>query len=259
MDLKSEKINFYDDKAHHYEDFWIGRDYEYLSEVIAINKLLGNHIFETSLDYGGGYGRLSPIILKHTKHLLLADPSTQQLDLARRKLAGEPNVEYIILDEKGSIPFANSSLDLVVMVRVSHHLSELTTTFNEMNRVLKPGGQAIIEIANYSHFMHRLKNYSHFKRLPKESVEIGNVSNGIKFDTPFFNHNPNTVINTLNHSGFKVVKTLSVSNLRSMMLKKILPLSFMLKIESLLQSSLASIYFGPSIFILVEKGQSKIN
>jgi hypothetical protein len=69
------------------------------------------------------------------------------------------------------------------------------------------------------------------------------------------NHNPKTVIKQLAHAGLKVEKTLSVSNLRSPSLKKILPKGAMLFTEKLLQPTLAKTYFGPSVFFLVKKAK----
>jgi hypothetical protein len=69
------------------------------------------------------------------------------------------------------------------------------------------------------------------------------------------NHNPRTVIKQLAHAGFKVKKTLSVSNLRSPVLKKIVPKSGMLALENLMQAPLAKTYFGPSTFFLIQKAQ----
>ena len=68
------------------------------------------------------------------------------------------------------------------------------------------------------------------------------------------NHNPETVIKQLAHAGLKVDRILSVSNLRSPALKKIVPGRVMLAIEGILQPTLASSYFGPSVFFLVKKG-----
>jgi SAM-dependent methyltransferase len=253
MNLDYDEINFYDDRAHHYEDFWEGRDYEHLSEVIAINKLLGDRRYSIALDYGGGYGRLSRTILKFSNQLYVADPSTKQLNLARDKLQSELNIEYMLLNKEGVIPIDDNSFDLLVMIRVSHHLTNISSTFAEINRVLKPGGQAVIEIANYSHFVNRLKYYLRLKKLPQHPVQIGEVANGLMDDTPFVNHSPVTVSNMLKENNLVVLKKLSVSNLRSEILKRSLNLRLMLKIETVLQAVLAPILFGPSIFYLVEK------
>ena len=251
----TDNIDFYDDKNHDYQDFWLGRDYEHLSEVAAIKKLLKNRHYKTVMDYGGGYGRLSVVLLDFADKYILVDPSKQQLDIGKKKFK-DKNVEYVLLTKKDYVPAEDGSLDLLVMVRVSHHLPELDATFAEIARALKPNGQAIIEIANYAHFVHRLKHYVRFKKLPTRPVQVGSVANGIAEDTPFVNHNPKTVIKELEAQNLHVVKVLSVSNLRKGFLKKTLSPKQLVKLESALQSKLASSYFGPSIFFLVEKVDS---
>ena len=246
-------INFYDDQKFNYEDFWIGRDYEHQSEVIALKKLLAGKHYETAMDYGGGYGRLSKIILEQADHLYLVEPSKKQLELAKIKLKDVKNVDFILLTDKNLIPVPDKSMDLVVMVRVSLHLTELNGIFSEIERILKPKGQAIIEIANYVHIINRLKYLSRFKRLPKQPTKIGSISNGIVDDTPFVNHNPKTVANELKSHQLKIINTLSVSNFRNGSIKKVITTKRLTKIESLLQQKLAPIYFGPSIFFMVEK------
>jgi hypothetical protein len=74
-----------------------------------------------------------------------------------------------------------------------------------------------------------------------------------KADIAFVNHNPHTVIKQLAHAGLKVERILSVSNLRSPGLKKVMPKRAMLTIEGILQPVLANSFFGPSVFLLVKK------
>jgi ubiquinone/menaquinone biosynthesis C-methylase UbiE len=251
--LSIEDIGFYDDPNSHYQDFWTGRDYEHLSEVIAIKKLLGTDHFKTAIDYGGGYGRLSRILLSYVDQLYLVDPSIKQLDLARKRIPTRENVEFVQLKRKNHIPTEDSIIDLLIMVRVSHHLVEPAITFSEIYRVLKPGGRAIIEIANSNHFLNRLRMYSKLKRIPLTPLKIGKASNGITEDTPFVNHNPHQIATDLNSAGLKIVRKLSVSNLRNESLKKLFSLSVLVAIESVLQVALSPVDFGPSVFMLVEK------
>ncbi|HVX56158.1 MAG TPA: hypothetical protein VHA37_00350, partial [Candidatus Saccharimonadales bacterium] len=82
-------------------------------------------------------------------------------------------------------------------------------------------------------------------------VDIRSQANKRKDEIPFVNHNPATVVRQLEHAGLRVEATLSVSNLRSVRLQKIMPRELMLGAERLLQRPLATIYFGPSIFFLV--------
>ncbi len=91
--------------------------------------------------------------------------------------------------------------------------------------------------------------------MPHDPVDIRSEENKRDEEIPFVNHNPKTVQKQLAHAGLKVEKVLSVSNLRSPSLKKILPKGAMLVAERIMQPALAKTYFGPSVFFLVRKAK----
>ncbi len=246
-------INFYDDKNFNYEDFWKTRDYEHQSEVIALHKLLANKHYKTAMDYGGGYGRLSKFIIGHADQLYLVEPSTKMLDSAKIYLKDVKNVEYKLLEENKPIPVPDATIDLLVMVRVAQHLPDLNWTLSEIERVLKPNGHAIIELANNADIVNRLRYLTQLKRVPKQPVRIGSKANGISDETPFVNHNPKTVVNELKTHHFKILNTLSVSNFRNRRIKAIFSERSLVSMESHLQRTLAPFYFGPSIFFMIKK------
>lgn len=93
------------------------------------------------------------------------------------------------------------------------------------------------------------------KKLPTEPVDIRSAEHRTEEEIAFVNHNPQTVIKQLAHAGLKVDRILSVSNLRSPGLKKIMPKKAMLAIEGILQPTLANSFFGPSVFFLVRKAK----
>ncbi len=247
------EINFYDDENHFYEDFWKTRKYEHFSEVLAINKLLKNKHFETAMDFGGGYGRLSDILLKFSDQVILVDPSKKQLDIAKKKFKENQRIEYVLLDKKDYIPSQDNSLDLLVMVRVSHHIIDPRKLFKDIYRALKPGGYIIVEVASNAHFLNRMKLLTKLKTPSKDPVRVGSVANGIKDTTPFVNHNPSTIIKQLQESGFQYHNKLSVSNFRSSYLKNRFNTEKLVKLENMSQKSLSYLNFGPSIFILLKK------
>jgi SAM-dependent methyltransferase len=252
MAMAADKINYYDDDEISYERFWDSRDYEHYSELIAIRRLLRGRRYDLALDYGGGYGRLTPTLLEFADKAILADPSRKQLDIAKKKLR-EMKVEYKLQAKKDNVPADDASIDLLVMVRVSHHLPEPDAVFAEIARVLKPGGEALIEVASEAHFVNRLRYLKRLNRVPKEPVAIGWRANGLEDDTPFVNHNPKTVEAALAKQGLRVERKLSVSNFRNPFIKKHVSLKALLALEKPLQSLLAPAYFGPSIFLLVKK------
>jgi SAM-dependent methyltransferase len=246
------KADQYNDPTHNYLKYWNGRDYEHLAEVTAIRKLLRGKHFQEAVDIGGGYGRICVLLENYADKVTLAEPSQQQLDIAADFLKDHPEIDRK-LAQADDIPFADKSVGLVTMVRVMHHLPDPAPEFQEISRVLRNDGRAIIEVANYMHIRNRLKHLARHQRMPVKPIDIRSAANQRADEIPFVNHNPHTVIRQLEHAGLRVEATLSVSNLRSVRLKKVLPREVMLGAERVLQRPLASLYFGPSIFFLVRK------
>lgn len=254
MNKKHKKADQYNDPKHNYLKYWDGREYENAAEELAINRLLKNKHFNTAIDIGGGYGRLSVLLEEFASKVTLVEPSEQQLDIADNFLKDHPRIDKQLM-QADDLKFAGGSVDLAIMIRVMHHLPDPSAEFNEIHRVLSDEGLFILEVANYSHFRNRIKYFMRGKLLPKEPVDIRSDKNKTEDEIQFVNHNPKTVTKQLAHAGFKVIKTLSVSNLRSPLLKKIMPRSGMLVAENILQPTLSKMYFGPSVFFLAKKAE----
>lgn len=249
-----KKADQYNDPDHNYLRYWDGRDYEDAAERMALSRLLEDKKFKHAADIGGGYGRLCVFLEQYAKKVTLAEPSQQQLDIGKEFLKDHPNIDSV-LTQADNLKFKDKSLDLITMIRVMHHLPDPSVEFGELHRVLTDDGYLVLEVANYAHGRNRLKHFLTNKRLPEEPVDIRSESNKNENEIPFVNHNPKTVVNQLAHAGFKVEKVLSVSNLRSTSLKKLLPKVVMLAFEKPLQVALAKAYFGPSVFFLIKKAK----
>jgi len=249
-----KRADQYNDPSHNYMKYWEGREYENAAEEMAIKRLLEGKHFKNAVDVGGGYGRLCLLLENYADKVTLAEPSSQQLDLAKIYLKDHPEIERRQL-QADDLKFKDESVDLITMIRVMHHLPDPTPELNEIARALKNDGYAIIEVANYTHARNRLKYMLKGKKLPLEPVDIRSAAHRTKDEIPFVNHNPQTVIKQLAHAGLAVERILSVSNLRSRGLKKIMPRSVMLAIEGILQPTLANSFFGPSVFFLVRKAK----
>ena len=182
----------------------------------------------------------------------LAEPSQQQLDIGKEFLKNQKDID-MILTQADDLKFKDESLDLITMIRVMHHLPDPSAEFSEIKRVLSPDGYFVLEIANYSHAVNRVKHLVKGKKMPLEPVDIRSEKNKKDSEIAFVNHNPKTVIKQLAHAGLKVEKILSVSNLRSPGLKKVIPRSVMLNLETIMQPTLAKTFFGPSTFLLIKK------
>lgn len=249
---QKKKADQYNDPTHNYLHYWDGREYEHAAEEIAIKKLLRGKRFKHAVDIGGGYGRLCVLLENYATKVTLAEPSQQQLDIAADYLKKHPEVERKLM-QADDLQFKDGSVDLFTMIRVMHHLPDPSTEFGEIARSLAPGGLAIIEVANYAHARNRLKHLVRGQKMPVKPVDIRSEANKRDEEIAFVNHNPKTVLRQLEHAGLYVQTTLSVSNLRSTQLKKLLPKKLLLTAEYIMQKPLAGSYFGPSIFFLVRK------
>lgn len=244
----------YDIGNFNYKNYWLGRDYEHASEEMAIRRLLNGKHFNTAVDIGGGYGRLCVLLRKYADKVTLAEPSRKQHEIAKKFLENYPEINRLVT-QADNIDLPDNSQDLVTMIRVMHHLPDPSKEFGEIYRILNSDGYLLLEVANYAHARNKIKHLLKFQPMPYEPVDIRSPENQNDQSPAFVNHNPKTVIKQLAHAGFKVEKVLSVSNLRSPSLKKIVPKGIMLNIEKLLQGSLAKTYFGPSVFFLIKKAK----
>ncbi len=247
-----KKADGYNDPSHNYRDYWSGRRYEHAAEELAIRRLLRGRRAGRAVDVGGGYGRLSVVLAEFADKVTLAEPSEQQLDLAADFLKDHPGIDRR-LAQADDLPFADGSVDVLIMVRVMHHLPDPRREFEQIVRVLADDGIVVLEMANYLHARNRIRHLVRRTPISAEPVDIRSPHNRAADSIPFVNHNPHTVFRQLADAGLSVEETLSVSNLRSQQLKKLLPLPAMLAAERVAQRPLARLHFGPSIFIRARK------
>ena len=251
--MQKKKIaNQYDNDNYNYLKYWDGRDYEHSSEELAIKRLIRGKKYKHAVDIGGGYGRLCVLLNNYSDKVTLAEPAKSQLKIAKDFLKDYPNIDQKLM-QADHLQFGDGTIDLFTMVRVMHHLPDPTKEFSELHRCLSTDGRIVLEVANNLHFKNRVKYAIKGKKMPLEPVDIRSQENKRDEEIPFVNHNPKMVIKQLDEAGFKVVKALSVSNLRSPSLKKFVPRPLMLSVESLMQPTFARTYFGPSIFLLLKK------
>ncbi|HEX6343353.1 class I SAM-dependent methyltransferase [Umezawaea sp.] len=248
-----KRADFYDGPAHDYLRYWDGRDYEQAAEEVAVRRLLRGRHFGRAVDVGGGYGRLCVLLGEFADRVTLAEPSERQLEVAEHFLGVDPSIDRV-RTQADDLVFEDGSFDLVTMIRVSHHLPEPTAEFAEISRVLEPGGTAVVEVANLAHGLNRLRYLLRREPVPTEPVDIRSAENRHDDEIPFVNHNPRVVIEQLAAAGLRTERVLSVSNLRSPTLKRLLPHRLRVALEGLLQPVLAKVYFGPSVFLLLRKG-----
>lgn len=250
-DKAGKKVANQYDRGYDYEAYWDDRDYENAAEQVALRKLLKGQRFRHAADIGGGFGRLCLLLAEYATKVTLAEPSRTQLDKAAGVLDGT-DVERLQM-QADALTFDDKSLDLITMVRVMHHIPEPAAEFAEIHRVLADDGWFILEVANYGHFVNRLKQLRRRGLLPAEPVSIRTSAEYGADSIAFVNHNINTVLHQLAEAGFVLDSKLSVSNLRSRRVKKLVPTKLLTVVEKAVQRPLARFNFGPSMFLKLRK------
>lgn len=224
------------------------RDYEDKADRLAISRLLPKKT-GVFVDVAGGYGRLADEYLNRPyREVVIFDYSQTLLDQAK-EIRGD--AVTTVQGDIYNLPFEDGSVDTLMMIRATHHFADIQKVFKELARVLAPDGTAVIEVANkrtvvkMARYLLRKSDVNPFSY---ETVTLTDVH-----DKGFFNYSPKFIEDIIRKSGFAIETVLSVSNLRSGFLKKILPTKVRLAIESPLQYILAPCRFGPSTYYRLKK------
>lgn len=243
-----------------YPSYWKSREYEHEAEVIAIRSFLEKiPRIKNILEVGCGYGRLLEYYAHRGKKIVLTDPCVKMLAEAKKRsrTRGTTNVVFVQSKvENLGKKFRRNQFDMIIMVRVTHHLENLDEVFEIFEKLLKPGGYLILEFANKLHSKALLKNIlvGNFT-FPLEIFPTDKRSKKNKQDKtlPFFNYHPDKISDLLHDYKFEIIAKRSVSNVRSTWVKRHFPLAFLLEFEKSTQKLLSSVNFGPSVFLLAKK------
>ena len=237
--------NGYDYKKIFWED--ADRKYEDLADRIAIRKLLPKHM-GAFVDIAGGYGRLADEYLPRADSATLFDYSKTELAQAR-ELYG-PRLKTKAGDIY-SLPFKDSSFDALMMVRATHHFADMQKVSDQLFRILRPGGVAVIEVANKRTLPKMFRYW-----LKKSDINPFDLEPACLKDLNadgFFNYHPKYIEHIFRQSGFQIEKVLSVSNFRSPRLKRVVGTKVLVRLEKAAQGPLAPIRFAPSIYYRLRK------
>lgn len=242
-----------------YPSYWTNRAYEHGSEVFAIKKffnIVGQN--ERVLEIGAGYGRLAKVYGRYAREATLVDPSGGILKKAKSYLNGELGKVKFVCSTLQDLPkkVKGTKFDVVILVRVMHHIDDPQKAIKVVSTYLSSGGYFILEFANKVHGKAIVSNLlSGNFTFPLDIFPLDRRSrrNIKKNSILFLNHHPDVISEILSANGFRILEKRSVSNIRSRIVKKIIPADLLIGLESMIQKPLAKINFGPSIFILAQK------
>lgn len=222
-------------------DFWEGqgREYEDRAERLALRRLLppaGRRL----VDVGAGFGRLSDFYEGYEQVVLL-DYSTSLLRQAQERLGREPRLAYVAANFY-AMPFAAGTFDAAMMVRVMHHVEDVSAFLGQMGHILAGGGTFVVEFASKRHLKSILRwafgrqRWSPFDPEPYEFVEMN------------FDFHPAWMRARLAEAAFHVKQCRTVSHFRLPLLKRLVPAGALAALDGLLQPTGAWWQLTPSVF-----------
>jgi Methyltransferase domain len=170
------------------------------------------------------------------------DYSRTQLEQAQQRLGKSEKYIYVAADVY-RLPFISGLFDAATMIRVLHHMADAPKALGQVKNVLGPDGVFILEYANKLNLKAILRyllgrqRWSPFTLEPVEFVKLN------------FDFHPKAIRNWLENLGFQVEKTLTLSHFRVGLLKRIIPTSILVFLDSLFQWTGAWWQLSPSVFV----------
>jgi SAM-dependent methyltransferase len=99
------------------------------------------------LDIGCGPGVYTSELLDRQWKIWGTDLSPRMLVVAKESVRNRPGAEFAVGQTTG-LPFADASFDAIICIGVMAYVEDDDKTVAEIARVLKPGGCAVIQLAN---------------------------------------------------------------------------------------------------------------
>lgn len=231
-------------------DFWGNRQRQYEDQIEkkTITSLLSriNAPITRIMDAGCGFGRLFPAYKDLAESFYLLDYADNMLEQAKVNCETEKNIDFI-RGELTKIPVEDKSCDCILSVRTVHHLEDPSLFFNEISRVLKPGGHLLIDIPNKRHLKNIIKYmFGSLEQSPFDYKQL-------KLGEFFYNYHPNVVNKAFEEAGLTIKAVYPISFFRSETIKAIIPTIILVSLDRLLQKLIPFYRLTPSLYYFCQK------
>ncbi|TWD92369.1 ubiquinone/menaquinone biosynthesis C-methylase UbiE [Neobacillus bataviensis] len=174
MEHKRDVQQQFGKSAESYVSSRIHKDGKDLQKLIEMAEVTGK---EELLDVATGGGHTANAFAPLVKRVTAVDLTQEMLTAAEKfvKGNGNQNVEFIKGDAE-NLPFSNDTFDVVTCRIAPHHFPNINEFIKEVFRVLKQGGQFLLddnvvpEDDQYDQFYNKVekwRDYSHFRAWKK--------------------------------------------------------------------------------------------
>ncbi len=216
------------------------REYEDRVEAIALRRLLpkGGRLL---LELGAGAGRNTPRYVGFDR-VVLVDYSRSQLQHAQARLGTSDRYVYVAADIY-RLPFVDGLFDAATMIRTLHHMADAPRALAQVRGALAANAVFILEFANKRNLkaiLRYLLGRQRWNPFSPDAVEFASLN---------FDFHPRTVRLWMKTLRFNIERSLTVSHFRSGLLKRFVPTSLLVWLDSLFQWTGAWWQFTPSVFL----------
>ncbi|MDD4614783.1 MAG: class I SAM-dependent methyltransferase [Caldisericia bacterium] len=164
--------DLFDSLSAHYDDWYktpLGEFVDTLEQRL-LWKHCGNLMGKRVLDVGCGTGIYSIRMANLGAHVSAIDASNKMITIAQEKTEQSIVPIHFIEAAAENLPFQDHSFDIVVAVSSLEFVDNTYQSFEEIHRVLKPGGKAVVGALN------------------RESVWIQSLMHQPDFDNSIYRH-----------------------------------------------------------------------
>jgi len=128
------------------------RLHPYLVDVLPLSGFPGQRI----LEIGCGIGADAAAMASHGAEITAFDLSTVSVKLTRRRFKQYGLKGNFVVGDAENLPFRGNSHDCVVSLGVLHHTPDTAGAVDELYRVLRPRGRAIVMLYNRNSFRYMI-------------------------------------------------------------------------------------------------------